>query len=245
MSTANAVTFDGSNDYLTRGADLTNNGDTKLFTFSFWWKRPVTGVTDLIWNTDGNQVEIFFNSSDDTIQIRAESTADILAAGTSAQTDTASWHHIMGSFDLGNTGKHLYVDGVSDYNEATFTDDTIDCTRTEHSIGANVAGSVKYTGDLAVFWLDFGQFIDLSVASNRAIFYSAGKVPTNIANSTDGAVGGLNQPIVFMNNPAATWVTNLGDGEGFTDQGSIASTTGPEIQGNIILRRRREFVGAF
>jgi hypothetical protein len=34
------VFFDGSNDYLTRGADLVGNADSKVFTLSLWAKLP-------------------------------------------------------------------------------------------------------------------------------------------------------------------------------------------------------------
>ncbi|MHC4706763.1 MAG: LamG-like jellyroll fold domain-containing protein [Planctomycetota bacterium] len=232
MATANAVTFDGSNDYLNRNPDFTGNADTQQWTFSFWFKRNGTGSTQNIWHTTGNQVQIFFNS-DDTIAIRAEASVDILVVDTSAITDTASWHNITASFDLSDSGKrHIYVDGSLDETYTTYTDDTIDCTRTDHGVAGNATtGSSKYDGDLAVFWLDFGQYIDLSVAANLDLFYVDGKVPVGLNDSADGATGSLSAPLVFLNNAVDSWHTNLGTGGGFTENGALTSATGPEIEG--------------
>ena len=47
---ANPVNFDGTNDYLTRGATLTGAADSKLMTISVWVRRTRSAVTEYLLN---------------------------------------------------------------------------------------------------------------------------------------------------------------------------------------------------
>lgn len=237
MATANAVTFDGTNDYLTRGADLTGAANSKQWTFVCWFKRNATGSAERLYSSSGDDNNVQF-STGNRIVIRGENTlgTKILEIRSSAQTDTGSWHSVLISVDMSDTGKrHIYIDDSSDLDQVdTYTDGNIDLTKSNHAIGALPNGTSKLDADVALMWMQFGQYVDFSVESNRRIFVTSdNKVPADFANSTDGDVGSLGQPIVFLNNTAASWETNLGDGGGFTENGSLASATGPEVESSI------------
>lgn len=170
--TAQGVFLDGTNDYLARGADLAGNADSKLLSGSLWARRASTGVAQRVWRSDGDALLLIFTAGD-TFRAVAENAAGttILNVETSAITSTTVWQHIMFSFDLTDTGKrHLYVNDAPDLTVTTYTDDTIDFTRSDHGVGASDSGILKYHGDMADFWLAPGQYIDLSVESNRRKF---------------------------------------------------------------------------
>lgn len=250
MATANAVTFDGTNDYLSEGDELTGQADSQIITFAFFFRRGALGGTQKVFWGGGNDFAIEFQTTN-VLRIFASDVGDHedLDFSSSAITDTASWHSALGSFDASDTTnrKHLYIDDSSDLNETNFVNDTFDWTKADYGVGATSTGGNKYTGDLALFWLDFSQYIDFSVEANRRIFITSGNLATSqYGNSTTGSFGGLSQPQVFFNNVAASWQTNLGAGnQGFDLNGTLDATTGPEIGGLNVLRRRREIVGAF
>lgn len=245
MATANAATFDGVNDYLTRGADLTGNADSKQLAFSIWLKRTGIGSTQRIYDNANAFGTITFQVGD-TLDILFENAAGtrILDINTSAITDTADWHNVLGSVDLADVNKrHLYVDDVSDLTVVTYTDGTMDFTRSDHSIAALPNGTAPYDGCLSIIWINFGQYIDFSVVANRRNFITAdGKVPSALANSMDGNIGGLGQPIMFFNSAFGDYQNNLGSGGGFTENGALTDCIGPAIaaadDASILYRRR-------
>ena len=217
---ANGVNFDGSNDYLTRGADLTGVADSKLWSGSVWFKRGTTGADQFLYWAEQGKPNVIFNV-DNTLSIIGfpVSGGKILDIHTSAITDTASWHHVMWAVDMVDTAKrHLYVDGVSDLTVITYTNDIIDFSRNDHAIGAKTGSGTKYNGCLADFWLALAQYIDLSVASNRLKFYNAGN-PVDLGS--DGSTPTGAAPIMFFSGATATWHTNDGSGGGFTENGAL------------------------
>ncbi len=222
---ANGVNFDGANDYLTRGADLTGAADSKLWSGSVWFKRAATGSMALYAGTsDRPFIQFRGSGGDHTIQITARSAGGsaILNIESSAITDTTSWHHIMWAVDMADeaTKSHLYVDGVSDLTVNTYTDDTIDFSRTGHTIGAKANAGSKYDGCLADFWLAFAQYIDLSVAANREKFRSAAGSPVNLGGDGSNPTG--TAAIMFFSGATAAWETNKGTGGGFTENGALS-----------------------
>ena len=59
--TARAVTFDGTNDYLTRGADFTSNADSKVGIFSCWLKFNAGSDNNTIYLMNSNTARVSFN----------------------------------------------------------------------------------------------------------------------------------------------------------------------------------------
>jgi hypothetical protein len=235
MAAPQGVQFDGSNDYLTRGADLSGNANSKLVTGAFWFRANSATI-------GGNQ-NIFFSGADllgtygfslyrsgsEEIGVTgrdASGNSDLVVL-SSAYADT-SWHHCMFSFDMSDTGKrHLYIDDSSDLNVTTYTNDTLDFTQSEHYVGAaNAFGSPfgLFAGDLADFWLDFGTYIDLSVASNRRKFVGA-SAASSVDLGSDGSNPTGAAPIVFLSGAVGSWHTNDGDGGGFTENGALSAAS--------------------
>lgn len=239
MANANAVDFANS-AYLTRDANLTGIANSGTFTLVVWFLRHNTGVSDQIMQFQGNDFFVQFGT-DNTLRVNAETSGstDTLDIFSAANSDTVNWQCFMCSVDLSDANKrHMYFGdtdtlttvSVYDNNDITFT------TPTDLGIGANANGTLKLDAALGPFWFNDGQYVDFSVEANRRIFYGPnGKVPAALANSTDGDVGGLGQPIVFLNNPLATYQNNLGTGGGFTENNTLAAVTGPEIESSIAV----------
>ena len=215
----NGVNFDGTNDYLTRGADLTGADSSGRWSGSVWFKRAATGQMILYAGTTTRPLVLFGATDNLIIQGRNSGGTIVLSINTSPITDTASWHHVMWSVDLENAAnRHLYVDGVSDLNVGTYEDEEIDFSRTDHAIGASTGGGLKYNGCFADLWLAFGQYIDLSLAANRLKFYNFGSA---VDLGSDGSIPTGTAPIMYFTGDTATWHTNAGTGGGFTENGAL------------------------
>jgi len=212
------VLFDGANDWATRGADLTSNADGKKGIVSFWFKRTNAGGNDVIYITNGIGFSIGFSVDDDVlIQATNAALSTILLIRTNTQiTDTISWHHFMASWDLGTTTAHLYVDNSEDLDSgaATITDDTIDYTRTNHRIGATFVPGNHLDSCIADLYLNFAEYLDLSVAGNRTLLYG------NYLGDNGAAVTG-SRPIILMRGPKALFGINFGYGGNFSITGAL------------------------
>lgn len=220
---ANAVLFDGTNDYLTRGADLTGSADGKLGTVSFWFKLN---------GGDGSPLEIYDNGSFEVLR-RSNNTLAVVAPGGgttlflktgSTYTSGGGWHHFMVSWDLANNLSHVYVDDVDDDDGSpTRVDANIDYTTSNHALGAETGAGRKLNAEIADFYGNWAEYIDLSVESNRRKFISAQGKPVFL-----GATGQLptgSDPIAFFSGPTVDWHTNKGDGEGFIENGALTDAS--------------------
>jgi len=232
----NAVNFDGTNDWLTRGAGLTGAVDSKLWTVSFWFKSGANGGTRRIFTTStavGGADNIAHRMLKDATNnffraqaINASATTILDIQSSNASLEVADgWQNIMFSVDMADVAKrHLYIDDVSDLaTVTTFTDDTMDFTRAEHGIMAGPDGASKISGDVADFWFATGVYIDLSLEANRRKFIDENKRPVYLGESGERPVG--TSPIIFFSGSASTWHTNRGTGGGFTINGALTEAT--------------------
>lgn len=152
--------------------------------------------------------------------------------GITAET----WHHLLISWDLtsGNTfadDVHMYLDDVSvkPGSATTFTDGT------EVEWGTDVFGdarigigdSVVTTPDfrLAAWYMNWTEYLDFSVESNRRKFYDADGNPA--ALGTDGSLPTGNQPLFYFDNPVASLLTNRGSAGNFQTNSTLVDVTGP------------------
>lgn len=218
--TTTGVDFDGTNDYMLRGADLTGSADSKIYSGAGWYKRNATGVAGFMYRNTGNKTRIDVNAGDRlVITARASSGGDILLIRSSAHADT-NWHHFMFSVDLVDTGKrHLYLDNVDELDVVTYTDATIDFTRADHAIGALTSGGSKFNGCLADLWIEQGVFIDLSSAANRAKFVTTGVKLVDLGANGETPTGA--SPIMFFKGASGSFNTNLGTGGNFSVTGAL------------------------
>lgn len=226
---ANAVNFDGTNDWLTRDAGLTGAADSKLLTFSAWLQPTAAGGRILIGSPT-------LASATERTRIGISAGSKFFIGGTLADSSTlgllvlsvtsivsAGWFHVIGSFDMADTGKrHLYLNDVDDLSVTTYTDAAVDFTYADWSVGAVPNGNTKFTGDVAdlMFWP--GVYTDFSVEANRRLFIDASGKPVHPKT----AIASLGAPLVLLHGISdshLSWHTNKGSGGGFTENGALTN----------------------
>ena len=198
-----------------------NMGDGKLFTCSFWFRRPASGTSGLFYHNQGSRLSIQWSSN----RIRVDTNGTQIEAYTSAITDTTSWHHYIISFDLTDTGKrHIYVDGVSDATWTSYVNSNINFNRTNHAVGSQVTSDLNNLKEnLADFWFAPNQYID--VPANPLLFRSAAGKPVFLGDN--GELPTATGPAIFFKGNAAVWNagTNFGTAQNFTMEGGSGAVT--------------------
>jgi hypothetical protein len=228
---ANATRFDGTDNYLNRGAGLTGAADGKKGTLSCWVKL----------NNDSKSQRIIAANTltDFYLMIDSGNKIDFVAGGPGGDainlasggtiTADASFHHILISWDVENNKAHLYIDDVSD-NPFPFIDNqTIDYTQTDWFIGTRSTLTEKLDGCLSEFYFNSADYIDLSVTANRRRFVTADVKPFSLGS--DGSKPTGNAPIVYLPNPFDSFWINAGTGGDFIENGSpsmIACANSPD-----------------
>lgn len=223
----NAVTFDGTNDWLSKSAEFTGLADSKSGIFSCWFNVGggagtyrylsswVSGANN-IYLTTGNVLRFQMANSAPAVVM------DMSTAGTFGVS--ATWHHVLASWDVATGAQHLYIDDVSDKTGTSYSNTTIDYTRGSHATGAwKVTGEGKWNGDLAECYFAPGQFLDFSSAANRRLFIDAAGKPVDLGS--DGSAPTGTAPIQFHTGPTATWHTNAGSGGGMTENGALTDAS--------------------
>ena len=222
--------FDGSNDYMTRGADLTGIVDGKQGTFSGWVRidggdgveRRLLINNPLVFNvniTTGNTFTVAgFNSSAIII---------LLLESATTYTAGATWLHVLASWDMATAGaRHLYINDVDDLGSGpTFTNDTINYAGVANfAIGAATDGTAKFNGCLAELWFHT-TYIDITNVVNRRKFITAAGKPAYLGPTGIIPLGVV--PLVYQHldvgAAVATFGTNLGSGGGWTITGTLAT----------------------
>lgn len=230
---ANAVNFDGTNDYLVKSANLSGAADSKLLTGSVWLKAGADGTDGRVLNSTntlaGTDSRIaLIRSASNRFQITGTNAANSVILNVTSSANViivaAGWVHCLFSFDMSDTGKrHLYINDVSDRTDTTYTDDTIDNTVADWAIGARPSAANKFNGDMAELWLQLGLYIDFSIEANRRRFITAAKKPAYLGPTGARPTGSA--PIIFLSGATASWETNKGTGGGFTENGALANAS--------------------
>ena len=209
-----AVSFDGTNDYLSRSSDMTGNSDGKTFTFSCWFYGATGGT---IYHSGGagytDGVSIGFEQSGElNIKMDNPSGSTVFSVEHGGAIAMNTWNHLLISCDMSSTSnRHIYVNDVALGNSyLTYTDSDIDFTSSTHSI----VQLNKLKGRLAHLFLDY-TYRDLSVTSNRRLFIDAEGKPSDTIPSS---------PILYLPmTDAATAGSNSGTGGDFTVNGVLAT----------------------
>ncbi len=239
------VNFDGTNDYMTQSVTL--GADGKSFTGSFWVRRTGgTGSQQTFYRFNSTATYsaanlrflIEFNAADRIhIQGRSSVPADVLDGISTTQITDSNWHHVAFSVDLllsdGDCDPAIliYIDGSRetlsgtpvcsntniDFNVAT------DSSSFGSGSDAAISGN-KLNADVMDFWFDRGTYIDLTNASNLALFISSGR-PVSLGSTGNLPTG--SQPELFFSGTDTTWHTNDGSVTGFALTGSLTATTTP------------------
>lgn len=222
----NAVDFDGTNDYLSRGAGLTGAADNAKGIFCCWFRRDGTGSLMALINRTSNYVEVKFSAANElVVTVWDAAGADILDFTSSSTFTDGNWHSLNVSWDTNFTAgdklMKVYIDdaaasgSLSDGSGAF----SVGYVAANWTIGARVAGGQKFNGCLAEIYFAIGQYLDFSNSTNRRKFVSALNKPVDLG--VDGSLPTGSQPIVYLNNPAVSFGTNKGSGGDFSIVGSL------------------------
>lgn len=219
---ASASDFDGTNDYMRRGADLTGNADSKVGLVSVWFNLEGGNGANLgiLTSYDTYFAIIRHNAGKMRITAKSSAGAQILYMdSTGTYASGGGWHHLLAAWNLASAVGQLYIDSADVRSASpTLTDSNIDYTRTEWHAGE---GSYEnaWNGCLAEIYLHVGTTLDISVQANREKFRSSGGTPVNLG--ADGSTPTGSQPIIYFKNAAASFGTNSGSGGNFTVGGTL------------------------
>ena len=225
---ARAVTFDGTNDYLTRGGDFTGNADGKLGIVSFWVKIN-NNQTNVFYDNGATGQQYFFCDAGGAFQLEFENSGgtNTLAINSAGGLFLAAngWKHVLASWDVGNGLARLFVDDVEQSNAGFITNNnTIDYTDSSHFVCADTGSGNRLNGDIADFYFNNAEYIDLSIEANRRKFISSAGKPVYLGNNGELPTGTSPRLFLSLAQGAAvsTFATNKGTGGGMTITGTLA-----------------------
>lgn len=177
---AQAVDFDGTNDYLSRNSDLVGNADGNTFTFSAWFYVDDLSEDFTLYTT--YQSGFFFRAvwrSSGSFEFRGKSAGGVenLLANFAFSPARDTMYHIVASMNLANTGqRYIYLlDTMQSVSYSPYSATGINFTTPNHYICEDGAGT-RGKGRLAHVFLAY-EYIDLSIESNRRIFITADRKP--------------------------------------------------------------------
>ncbi len=225
---ANAVHFDGTNDFLTRGAGLTGAADVKLGVLSCWVKNAAGGGQQLVrFETGGSARLDFLITGVDLLNMKLNNPINTLIMSVVSNIVIGdSWTHILVSWDLGRVAGDRIKIYLNDIDQTavptTEADDVVEWTTADAAIGARVSGASKFDGDMSEFYLT-DEFLDLDVEANRRKFISAGGKPVELGSDGSDPTG--TAPLIYFSGTTDSWHTNKGSGGGFTENGALTTAS--------------------
>lgn len=227
--------FDGTNDFMTRGAGLTGASDSKSGIVSAWVRLDggdgtTMGCVNLVTTLGGGTARIsFLRTAGNVFRMAGTNSAGtvILAMNSNtAYTASSTWLHVLMSWNLAATTGHVYVNDVEDQAAgSTLTNDTLDYTLADSGVGGLPDGTAKVNGCLAEVYFASGQYLDFSSSTNRRLFISAGGKPVYLGQ--DGSLPTGTAPIVYLHlgldQAVSTLGTNYGSGGNYTITGTLTA----------------------
>lgn len=237
MYNPKAISFTGTGSDRYRIVSTSNpvlNG--YVFTFSCWFKMLASEDTDgLLFAGDdstGNPLFVWVNTSG-YINVKA-----VMSSGGSAINSIATapdlrdgrWHHLLFSVDTRDT-MYTYIDDV-DRSDAT--PNLVGTAPIRHevttgwSIGAyHNSGDFPITGRVSDVYVNFDEYIDISVEANRRKFITAEKTPVYLGSTGQNPTG--SQPFIYytpgMDSAGTSKIENKGSATLEVNEGSIGDGT--------------------
>lgn len=228
-----AASFDGTNDYMSRGAVPDGLADGQKGTLSFWVKMTAqddidqkmvrsTGAGIDVYRSFANLISIELQDSTGSFFLTFNSTGTVKIS--------SGWVHVLASWDTNfGIGAKLAQIYLNDVSGVTINDTTAAFTINYANInfwfGAGEGGFFKSYADYADVWFDATTRMDLSVESNRRKFITSGLCPVNLG--TDGSTPTGTAPIIYFHlddgEAVANFATNRGTGGNFTITGALAT----------------------
>lgn len=230
---AEAIDYDGTNDYLSRSSALSGSSASKTFTFSCWmWLGPQTASTYPRMFKIGVDNTTFFEviwtgyasgTGNIWVQARTGGSLDLNWQITPSQEFNNTWINLLISCDMANTAnRSVYINDISqgtgafsNYNNATLPFNTATQYVAYDPVNVNY-----YRGRISNLFLDL-TYRDMSVTANRRLFVTADLKPA-------AGQAALN-PLVYLTMADPTQPgKNSGTGGDFTLTGTVArSGRGP------------------
>ena len=218
------ASFDGTNDYLTRGAGYTGSVDGKVGIYACRIRfNGGDGVQQRIHSSV--VFSALLKNANNTISAVGYNVASsniLNLVSNTAYTSSSGYINILASWDLANSLAHLYINNVDDENTGatTKTNDTIDYTQANHSIGGEFNGNFKCNADINVLYFNPAAYIDITSSANRLKFFdAAGKwVPSRTGNGSEPTG---TAPILYVPLQYTVFQRNLGTGGQLTVTGAL------------------------
>lgn len=226
---AEAIDFDGTNDFLSRSTDLVGNTDSQSFTLSFWlWRKADDGLAVIYaaeQSAGVNRFWVYIQGTTTTVE--GYDSGGTLRLNVSfnlgAAQYTGTFYHVLVSVNKTSTAtRSVYVNDI--LQSATWntysTTNNIDFTTPLHSVMGLYTTTATAAGRLSNLFLD-KTYRDMSITANRRLFVTADLKPA-------AGQAALN-PIMYlpMSDPTAPGL-NQGTGGNFTLTGTVArSGRGP------------------
>ena len=216
---------------------LPTNVNTFIYEGSFFSGPSNFGHGLRILNT--NLVQMQLTSVIIGIHLRVRTTTPVVMG---------TWNHFLASWDITAGLQHLYLNDNEDLGSVFNFPGTLDYTRTTHTIGGGVAvfpTTAEYSGCLSEVYLNFSEFMDFSLLSNRRLFINGAGFPVEL-----GVTGSLptgTAPIMYFPDGDAT--TNAGTGGNFAQGGTVAAcatvpNTAPALSARDIIEIVRDEIDA-
>jgi hypothetical protein len=234
-STIPMASFDGTNDSLFITDAVLGQSDGSNYILATWISHKADGVLTSMFATVDGQSRFFVQRTAANkifVEPRQDNGSSIGGITTTAtRTISDGAYHLMIVFNMSNGVAadriKIYFDGVRQAvsTSTAMQNDNIDFTNTGFAIGANYnasTGSQKTTFELGQFYLA-EQYLDMDDAANLAKIYPAIDLGSD-ASSVTGTT-----PLIYLNNPTATFQNNLGSGGNFTENGALTDGTNIDV----------------
>ena len=241
-SVLNSIGFEYSSTYTANAVD---NNDAVYGYASSYTGGPAAGKTGTIsfwvyfdYTPIDTTAEVFFEAMDAgggtrwfirkqssqqiLWQLRNSSNTNILVfTSVNGVFSAQTWHHVLLSWDLAATTRHVYIDGSAvTQASGSITNDTVPAI-VEISVAARTTGADVGNFNLSDFFAD-EVYRDITQAANRGLFRDevTGK-PVNLS--------GLGTPHLLLTGDETNFFTNNGTGSNLTETGGslTAAATSP------------------
>lgn len=219
---------DVSSALAVRSIGFAGISDTNVGTFSMWYKflgGDGSHRIPFLLSSGGSKFQLWCSNTNrwTLFTVNAAGTQSIYDQLSTAAAGTAdgNWHHVLWSWNTSTGAIPIYVDDVGPLATSVFAASPgvgVDYTGSMQFWAQNAGGGNKFNACYAQMYVNTDEFVDITVEANRRKFVSAAVKPVNLG--ADGSVPTGNQPSMFFNSPAASWLVNSGYGGDLTAQTS-------------------------
>jgi hypothetical protein len=228
-----AADFDGTNDYLTK-ATMTGQAASKKGIISCWLRADVFAgylFTAVDFGTSSEVFTFVFGPTQLYIAGANISSSTGFNIAANVVLSTATWYHLLLSWDLSASATHFYInDGnekdIATVNNVEISYDLVDnWTVGAYEQDAAFGGGNLVNGCVAEFYFAPGQYLDFSVESNRRKFIDASLNPVSLGATGSTPTG--TAPLIYLHlddaETASNFAVNRGTGGNLTVTGALGT----------------------